>query len=180
MYRQIKILQPILGLIRIYRYLYIKLNMNDFLKQMKTLRRMGPMKQLLGMLPGVGAALKNVDIDDAQFNRLEGMVHSMTSAEREDVKLLSKSRNRRIARGSGTQPNEVNRLVSDLEGGVQLREGGGVGRRGEAAEHLARPGEAKGREASPPAVPLRQAPHDLEGQFTRPGEAPPLPREAEA
>jgi len=73
------------------------------------------MKQLLGMLPGVGSALKNVDIDDAQFDRLEGMVNSMTASEREDVKLLGKSRNRRIARGSGTQPNEVGRLVKQFE-----------------------------------------------------------------
>ncbi|MDG1359007.1 MAG: signal recognition particle protein [Phycisphaerales bacterium] len=92
-----------------------QLDMNDFLKQMRTLRRMGPMKQLLGMLPGVGSALKNVDIDDAQFDRLEGMVNSMTASEREDVKLLGKSRNRRIARGSGTQPNEVGRLVKQFE-----------------------------------------------------------------
>ena len=92
-----------------------RLDMNDFLKQMRSLRRMGPMKQLLGMLPGVGSALKNVDIDDAQFDRLEGMVNSMTATEREDVKLLGKSRNRRIARGSGTQPNEVGRLVKQFE-----------------------------------------------------------------
>ena len=92
-----------------------KLTMDDFLSQMKSLRRMGPMKQLLGMLPGVGSALKDVNIDDKQFDRLEGMVHSMTAAERKDLKLFNKSRVRRIATGSGTTPNEVNRLTTQFE-----------------------------------------------------------------
>ena len=129
-----------------------KLNMNDFLKQMKTLRRMGPMKQLLGMLPGVGSALKNVDIDDAQFNRLEGMVHSMTPDEREDVKLLSKSRNRRIARGSGTQPNEVNRLVKQFEMMQKMtQQVSGMGMKGKigAAREMARGGGMPGMGGMP-------------------------------
>ena len=71
-----------------------KLSMDDFLKQMRTLRRMGSMKQLLGMLPGMGSMMKNVDIDDGQLDRLEGIVHSMTPRERDDIKTLDKSRNR--------------------------------------------------------------------------------------
>ncbi|MCE2884493.1 MAG: signal recognition particle protein [Planctomycetaceae bacterium] len=92
-----------------------KLTMDDFLSQMKSLRRMGPMKQLLGLLPGVGSALKDINIDDKQFDRLEGMVHSMTAGERRDLKLFNKGRVRRIATGSGTTPNEVNRLVTQFE-----------------------------------------------------------------
>ncbi len=92
-----------------------KLTMNDFLDQLRSLRRMGPMKQLLGLLPGVGAALKNVEIDESQLNRLEGIVHSMTKEEREDISLLNKSRIKRIAKGSGTQPADVNKLTKQFE-----------------------------------------------------------------
>ncbi|MCP3903753.1 MAG: signal recognition particle protein [Planctomycetes bacterium] len=92
-----------------------KLTMDDFLKQLRSIRRMGPMKQLLGMLPGVGAALKNVEVDDRQLDQLEGIVHSMTMPEREEVKLLNKSRIKRISRGSGTTPSDVNRLRKQFE-----------------------------------------------------------------
>ncbi|MFK7960188.1 MAG: signal recognition particle protein [Phycisphaerales bacterium] len=92
-----------------------KLTMDDFLKQLRSLRRMGPMKQLLGMLPGVGSALKNVEVDDGQLDQLEGIVHSMTAGERQDIKTLNKSRIRRVARGSGTEPADVNRLTKQFE-----------------------------------------------------------------
>ena len=91
-----------------------RFTMDDFLKQMRMLRRMGSMKQLLGMLPGVGQMLKDVNIDDAQFDRVEGMVHSMTPREREDVAVIDRSRARRIASGSGTQPHEVSRLAEQF------------------------------------------------------------------
>lgn len=92
-----------------------QLTMDDFLKQLKTIRRMGPMKQLLGMLPGVGGMLKDVDIDEKQLNRLEGMVHSMTKAERENVDEISKSRIKRIAKGAGVTTNDVGRLVKQFD-----------------------------------------------------------------
>lgn len=92
-----------------------RLTMDDFLKQLRSIRRMGPMKQLLGMLPGVGSMLKNVEVDDKQLDRLEGIVHSMTAAEREDIQRLNKSRVRRVARGSGTDAAEVNRLTKQFE-----------------------------------------------------------------
>ncbi len=92
-----------------------KLTMDDFLKQMQSFRRMGSMKSVLGLLPGVGAALKNVNIDEKQLDRLQGMVHSMTPAERANVKMLSKSRIKRIANGSGTTTNEVSRLTTQFE-----------------------------------------------------------------
>ncbi len=92
-----------------------RLTLDDFLNQLRSIRRMGPMKQILGMLPGVGSALSNVDIEDKQLDRLEGIVHSMTPSERGDLKLLSKSRVKRIAKGSGTSPAEVNRLTRQFE-----------------------------------------------------------------
>lgn len=92
-----------------------RFTMDDFLQQLRSIRRMGPMKQLLGMLPGVGSALKDVNVDDRQLNRLEGIVHAMTPEERSDLAVLSKSRTRRIARGSAAEPAEVNRLVRQFE-----------------------------------------------------------------
>ncbi|MSR42121.1 MAG: signal recognition particle protein [Phycisphaerales bacterium] len=92
-----------------------QLTMDDFLKQMQSFRRMGSMKSVLGLLPGVGAALKNVNIDEKQLDRLQGMVHSMTPSERKNVKILSKSRIKRIAQGSGTSTNEVSRLTTQFE-----------------------------------------------------------------
>ena len=94
-----------------------KLTMDDFLKQLRSIRRMGPMKQLLGLLPGVGSMLKNVEVDDNQLDRLEGIVHSMTPQEREDIEVLNKSKSRvkRIATGSGTSAPEVNRLTKQFD-----------------------------------------------------------------
>jgi len=92
-----------------------KLTMDDFLKQLRSIRRMGPMKQLLGLLPGVGSMLKDVEVDEKQLDQLEGIVHSMTPRERDEVKVLNKSRVRRISKGSGTQPADVNRLVKQFD-----------------------------------------------------------------
>ena len=109
-----------------------RLSMDDFLKQLRSIRRMGPMKQILGMLPGVGSMLKGVDIDDKQLDRLEGMVHSMTAREREDIKLLNKSRVKRIAKGSGTTAADVNKLTKQFEMMQKVTKqmaGGGIGGR---------------------------------------------------
>jgi len=92
-----------------------KLTMDDFLKQLRSIRRMGPMKQLLGLLPGVGSMLKNVEVDDKQLDRLEGIVHSMTPSEREDIEVLNKSRIKRVAAGSGTTAPEVNKLTKQFD-----------------------------------------------------------------
>jgi signal recognition particle subunit SRP54 len=92
-----------------------RMSMDDFLGQLRSIRRMGPMKQLLGLLPGVGSALKGVEIDEKQLDRMEAIVHSMTRRERQDVSLLNKSRVRRIAGGSGTQVADVNRLLKQFE-----------------------------------------------------------------
>lgn len=92
-----------------------EMTMDDFLKQLRSLRRMGPMKQLLGLLPGVGQMLKDVQIDDKQFDRIEAIINSMTREERARPSILNPSRRRRVAKGSGTDQGEVARLVKQFE-----------------------------------------------------------------
>ncbi len=92
-----------------------QLTMDDFLKQMKTLRRMGPMKQLLGLLPGVGSMLKDVNIDDKQLDKVEAMISSMTTEERTQPQVINNSRKRRIATGSAAKTEEVGQLVKQFE-----------------------------------------------------------------
>jgi signal recognition particle subunit SRP54 len=124
-----------------------KMTMDDFVKQLRSIRRMGPMKQLLGLLPGVGSALKNVDVDDKQLDRLEGMVNSMTKEERDDIKLLTKSRTRRIARGSGTQPADVNKLTKQFEMIQKMTKqmsGAGMFSKMKAMKNMAKGGEMPG------------------------------------
>lgn len=92
-----------------------KFDMNDLLDQMKQIKKMGSMKSIIGMLPGVSDKLKDVDIDDSQLNRIEAMITSMTKAEREKPSIINPSRKRRIAAGSGTKVEEVNRLLKQFE-----------------------------------------------------------------
>lgn len=92
-----------------------RMTMDDFLAQLRALRRMGPMKQLLGLLPGVGALLKDAHIDDRQLDKVEGMIHSMTKEERENPAILNASRRRRVAAGSATRPEQVGQLVRQFE-----------------------------------------------------------------
>jgi len=91
--------------------------LDDFVGQLRTIRRLGPIKNLLGMLPGVGGMMKDPPIDEGQLDRVEGMVRSMTSDERESVRLVDqqKSRARRIAQGSGVTQQEVGRLAKQFE-----------------------------------------------------------------
>jgi len=91
-----------------------ELTLDDFLKQMKTMRRMGPMKQLLGMLPGIGSALKDADIDERQLDRVEGLINSMTIEERRNVDTINHSRRKRIAQGSGHKAEDVSRLTKQF------------------------------------------------------------------
>jgi signal recognition particle subunit SRP54 len=86
----------------------------DFLDQMKMMRRMGPLSSLLGMIPGMGAQLRNVKIDDRELDRIEAIVLSMTPEERRRPELIKGSRRARIARGSGTSVQQVNGLVKQF------------------------------------------------------------------
>ena len=92
-----------------------KFDMDDLLDQMKQIRRMGSMKSIIGMLPGLGDKLKDVDVDDSQLNRIEAIITSMTKAERAKPSIINPSRKKRIAAGSGTSVEEVNRLLKQFD-----------------------------------------------------------------
>jgi signal recognition particle subunit SRP54 len=89
--------------------------LEDFLGQIRMMRRMGPLSSLLGMLPGVGKQLKDAKVDDSAVNRIEAIILSMTPQERRDPKIINGSRKRRIAAGSGTTIQEVGRLLNQFE-----------------------------------------------------------------
>ncbi|MBR5469876.1 MAG: signal recognition particle protein [Paludibacteraceae bacterium] len=88
---------------------------NDFLSQLEQIKKMGNIKDLASMIPGVGKALKNVDIDDNAFKGVEAIIYSMTKEERANPQLLNGSRRNRIAAGSGTSIQEVNRLLKQFD-----------------------------------------------------------------
>jgi len=89
-------------------------NFNDFLAQINQVKKMGNLKDLAGMIPGMGKALKDVEIDDNAFVHVEAIIYSMTPAEREDPSLMNGTRRKRIADGSGTSIQEVNRLLKQF------------------------------------------------------------------
>ncbi len=88
---------------------------NDFLSQIQQIKKMGNLKDLAGMIPGMGKAIKNMDFDDDAFKGIEAIIYSMTEQEREDPNILNGSRRKRIAAGSGTNIQEVNRLIKQFE-----------------------------------------------------------------
>ncbi len=88
--------------------------LDDFLKQIEQLQKMGPLGDLMKMIPGMGSQLKGVEVDDRAFVRIRGIICSMTMAERTRPKLINGSRRRRIARGSGTSVQDVNRLLQQF------------------------------------------------------------------
>jgi len=104
------------------------LTMDDFLNQLRSMRRMGSMKSLLGMMPGIGNQLKDLDIDDKQIDQTEAVIKSMTPHERQDVQVLDNSRRRRISRGSGTTTQDVGQLVKGFNTVSQMaRQMSGMG-----------------------------------------------------
>lgn len=92
-----------------------KFDFDDFLSQIQQIKKMGSMKDLVGMIPGAGKALKNVDIDDDAFKGIEAIIQSMTVEERQNPHIIKGSRRQRIASGSGTNVNEVNKLLKQFE-----------------------------------------------------------------
>lgn len=89
--------------------------LTDFLEQIQQVKKMGNIKDLASMIPGVGKAMKNMDIDNSVFKKTEAIIHSMTFAEREDPSLLNGQRKARIAKGSGTDLAEINKLLKQFE-----------------------------------------------------------------
>ncbi|EWM52962.1 signal recognition particle protein [Ruminococcus flavefaciens] len=92
-----------------------KFDMDDLLDQMKQIKRMGSMKSILSMLPGVGDKIKEADIDEGQLGRIEAMITSMTKEERSKPSIINPSRKKRIANGSGTKVEDVNRLLKQFD-----------------------------------------------------------------
>lgn len=90
-------------------------NFNDFLSQIQQIKKMGNVKDLVSMIPGVGKMIKDLDIDDNAFKSIEAIIHSMTPAERENPAILNGSRRKRIADGSGTNIQEVNKLIKQFD-----------------------------------------------------------------
>ncbi|OSY89417.1 signal recognition particle [Tenacibaculum holothuriorum] len=88
---------------------------DDFLTQINQIKKMGSMKDLVGMIPGAGKALKDVDIDDDAFKGIEAIIHSMTPDERTSPSIINASRKKRIAKGSGTSVQEVNQLMKQFD-----------------------------------------------------------------
>ena len=92
-----------------------KFDFNDFLGQIEQIKKMGNLKELASMIPGVGKAIKDVDIDDNAFKGIEAIIKSMTPKERTNPEILNQSRRQRIAKGSGTNLQEVNRLIKQFD-----------------------------------------------------------------
>ena len=88
---------------------------NDFLGQIQQIKKMGNIKDLASMIPGVGKAIKDIDIDDNAFKGIEAIIYSMTPAERKNPEILNASRRRRIAKGSGSDIQDVNRLIKQFD-----------------------------------------------------------------
>ncbi len=88
--------------------------LEDFLGQFQAMKRMGPLKDILAMLPGSGSLVREVDVDDRDLRRVEAIIQSMTPEERRNPKIIGGSRKRRIASGSGTRPQDVNRLLKQF------------------------------------------------------------------
>lgn len=91
-----------------------KFDLDDYLMQIKQIKKMGSFSSILKMLPGMGK-LKDIDIDDKEFDKIEAMISSMTKKERRDPKILNASRRKRIAQGSGTQVHDINKFMESFE-----------------------------------------------------------------
>jgi signal recognition particle subunit SRP54 len=112
-----------------------KFDFNDFLGQMQQIKKMGDLKSLLGMIPGMGKAIKDINIDDKAILRVEAIIQSMTPAERQDPDMLSLSRKKRIARGCGQTLEQINLFVKNFNDMRKFmhqmsKSGGGMGKMG--------------------------------------------------
>ncbi len=120
-------------------------DMNDMLDQFRQVKKMGDIKGMLGMIPGIGNKLKDVEIDERQFDRIEAIILSMTPAEREKPSIINPSRKRRIAAGSGMKVEDVNRLLKQYDTMRQMMKqmtGGGKnkGKKGKRRGKMMLPG----------------------------------------
>jgi signal recognition particle subunit SRP54 len=102
-----------------------KFTLDDFLEQMAQVKKMGPLNNIVGMLPGVPKEVRDVEIDDRELARVEGIIHSMTMAERADPVMIDGSRRRRIAEGSGVSPSQVSQLIKQFRQMQKMMKGMG-------------------------------------------------------
>jgi signal recognition particle subunit SRP54 len=123
------------------------MGLDDFLTQLDGMRKMGPMKSILKMIPGVGAAMGNVDLPEEDLDRIKGIVHSMTPQERKNPDVIDASRRRRIAKGAGVEGPEVSGLVkqfTQMRGLMKQMAGMGMGGRLRMTQQLANMGMLDG------------------------------------
>ena len=116
--------------------------LDDFLEQMQAIKKMGPISNLLGMMPGMPKELKGAKIEDDQLTRVEAIIRSMTPVERRKPEIINGSRRLRIANGSGTSTGEVNRLVKQFSEMQKMmkRFGGSGGKKGKRRMPMMPPG----------------------------------------
>jgi signal recognition particle subunit SRP54 len=120
--------------------------LDDMLDQLRSIRKMGSLSSVLGMLPGVGKQLKNANVDEGQLDRVEAIILSMTPAERANPKLINGSRRLRIANGSGVTVTEVNALLKQYEQMKKMMKGfaGGKGKMPKLPKGMELPPELQG------------------------------------
>lgn len=131
-----------------------RFTLDDFLDQMQQLKKMGPLSGLLGMMPGLPKEVRDVEVDDKQLVPIEAMITSMTKAEKDDPKIIDAPRRARIAKGSGTKPNDVATLVNQfLEMQKMMKKLGGLGtkkaRKGGKAGKKGKKGKKGGGRVTP-------------------------------
>ena len=115
--------------------------LDDFLKQIHQIKKMGNMKDLVGMIPGAGKMLKDVDVDDDSFKHIEAMIYSMTPKERSNPSLINKSRKDRIGKGSGTSIQQVNQLLkqfNQMSKMMKMMQGGGANKMMQMMQNMKR------------------------------------------
>ena len=115
--------------------------LDDFLKQIHQIKKMGNMKDLVGMIPGAGKMMKDVDIDDDSFKHIEAMIYSMTPKERSNPSMINKSRKDRIGKGSGTSVQQINQLLkqfTQMSKMMKMMQGGGANRMMQMMQNLRR------------------------------------------
>jgi signal recognition particle subunit SRP54 len=125
-----------------------RLTLEDFLEQMQQIKRMGPLQNVLGMLPGMPKEIRNADIDDREIGRIEAIIRSMTPDERRKPEIINGQRRLRIARGSGTSTSDVNRLLTQFKQVQTMMKGmPGVSRK------MAKGKKGKGKKGKAPKMP---------------------------
>jgi signal recognition particle subunit SRP54 len=145
-----------------------RFTLHDFLDQLQQVKKMGPLQNLMGMMPGMPKELRNAEIDERQLGRVEAIIRSMTPAERIDPTVIDGSRRQRIARGSGTQPTDVSQLIKQFREMQKLMKrmpamAGGPGRRGN------KKGGKKGKKSGGRVTPRGTGPASPKQPFTLPG-----------